>query len=262
MKKKSFFIAFTVFAALLFSTVQGQEYKKELFISGEDTLLLRVMYPKNFDQETAYPLVLFLHGAGERGHDNAKQLVHGASFFADSIHREQFPAVVVFPQCNENDYWARIKTTTDAQGKRSFFFQPRLEPTKAMTLLLSYLDQLLLQKWVEQNRIYLGGLSMGGMGTFELLHRRPDVFAAAFPICGGGDPETTSSFAKKVPLWVFHGKEDAVVPVELSVNMIESLKNNGAEPRLTIYPEVNHNAWDYVFQEKELLPWLFSNRKL
>ena len=262
MKKKPFFIAIAFIAALFFTTVQGQEYKKELFINGHDTLLLRVMYPNNFNPDQSYPLILFLHGAGERGNDNDKQLVHGASFFADSTNREQFPAVVIFPQCPEKDYWARIETTTDAQGKRSFFFKPKLEPTHAMTILLAYLDQLLQQKWTEQSRIYLGGLSMGGMGTFELLYRKPDVFAAAFPICGGGDPETTKIYAKKVPVWVFHGEVDAVVPIELSVKMVESLKNNGAEPRFTIYPEVNHNAWDYVFQEKDLLPWLFSNRKL
>lgn len=261
MKSKLLLVLIFGFVGLFSQSVKAQEYKKEMFISNSDTLLLRVMYPNNFDQNKAYPIVLFLHGAGERGNDNAKQLEHGASFFADSLHRNDFPAVVIFPQCPENDYWARIDSERDEQGKRSFTFHPNLEPTKAMKLLLEYLNQLIAEKWAQQRQIYLGGLSMGGMGTFELLYRRPDVFAAAFPICGGGNPETTSAYAKKVPLWVFHGEVDEVVPVELSLKMVESLKKNGANPRCTIYPNVNHNAWDYTFSEKELLPWLFSNVK-
>ena len=105
------------------------------------------------------------------------------------------------------------------------------------------------------------GLSMGGMGTFELLSRKPNTFAAAVPICGGGDPESVSMYAQTIPLWVFHGAQDNVVNPLQSMEMVSALLNSGAHPRFTLYDFANHNSWDPAFAEPDLLPWLFSNRK-
>ena len=102
---------------------------------------------------------------------------------------------------------------------------------------------------------------MGGMGTFELLRREPNTFAAAFPICGGGHPAIARKFARKVPLWVFHGEKDSVVPVEKSRIMAEAIEKAGGDVKLTIYPGVDHNSWVNAFDEPELLPWLFSHEK-
>jgi predicted peptidase len=130
-----------------------------------------------------------------------------------------------------------------------------------MKLTIGLLDSLLQEDWVDKQRVYVGGLSMGGMGTFELLYRMPEVFAAAFPICGGGNPEMISEKVSDVSVWAFHGEVDPVVPSELSVEMLTAYLKAGVSVKLTLYPGVGHNAWDYAFQEPGLLPWLFSNHK-
>jgi predicted peptidase len=127
-----------------------------------------------------------------------------------------------------------------------------------LKLVMQLLDSLLKMNWVDNDRIYLGGLSMGGMGTFELLYRKPEIFAAAFPICGGGNPEMINKKVSSVEIWAFHGQDDTVVPPELSVKMINALEKAGSNTRLSLYPGVGHNAWDNVFIEPGLLPWLFS----
>ena len=113
---------------------------------------------------------------------------------------------------------------------------------------------------IDPTRRYVGGLSMGGMGTFELVARNPDYFAAAFPICGGGNPDW-SDLLKTTPFWIFHGEDDGVVSVDFSRKMHEALSAEKASVRLTIYPEVNHNSWDNAFAEPDLMHWLFSNKR-
>lgn len=240
---------------------QQSNYEYENYTKGNDTLPYRIMYPAGFDYHHPYPVVFFLHGSGERGNDNDSQLTHGGSFLSSDFARSEYPAVVVFPQCSTNDYWAKVDFGLDSEGKRTFSFRPDLEPNLSMKMLMSLVDSITGLEWADKSQLYVGGLSMGGMGTFELLFRKPDLFAAAFPICGGGLIETTSAYAEKVSLWIFHGEIDSVVPVKFSKDMADAIKKNGGDVHLTIYPEVNHNAWDYVFLEKELLPWLFSRRK-
>lgn len=229
--------------------------------SSGNTLPYRILFPDSFDPEQKYPLILFLHGAGERGDDNARQLVHGGDFFAADSNRRNFPAVIVFPQCQENTYWANVKIHYQQDGSRSFSFDPSGEPTIPMQLTISLLDSLLGEAWVDQSRVYIGGLSMGGMGTFEMLYRMPQIFAAAFPVCGGSNPEMINEAVNKVQVWAFHGTDDGVVKPELSEKMIEAYIKAGAHAWLTLYPGVGHNAWDYVFQDPDLLPWLFSVQK-
>lgn len=240
---------------------QTDIYEKHIFQYNDFSLPYRLMLPDNFDPEKTYPLIVFLHGAGERGDDNEKQLVHGSSFFSSKSNRTDFPAVVLFPQCPQNMYWASVDFLFDDNGKRSFSFQPQREPALALKATMQLIDSIINLAFTDNSRVYLGGLSMGGMGTFELLYRMPDIFAAAFPVCGGNDPSSAAMWAKKVPVWIFHGAIDDVVPVELSLKMYQSARDAGAKPGLTIYPGVNHNAWDYVFREKDLLPWLFSQKK-
>ena len=115
--------------------------------------------------------------------------------------------------------------------------------------------------FIDESRLYVGGLSMGGMGTFEILHRMPNTFAAAFAICGAGNPYSVGNYAKKVDMWVFHGAKDDVVEPSYSKNMVKSLEEAGANVKFTQYPKANHNSWDLAFAEPELLSWLFSNSK-
>lgn len=248
-----------------FTKVSGQHdllYEKKELKRGEEVLLYRIMFPEGFNPSQKYPLILFLHGAGERGNDNQKQLVHGASFFGSDENRKNFPAIVIFPQCKSESYWAKVEFSMNDDGSREFYFDPSGEPTSPMQLLvLELIYHYLSEPYVDTQRVYLGGLSMGGMGTFELLYRMPEVFAAAFPICGGGNPEKISPEVKDVKIWAFHGEADQVVKVGLTLKMVEALRSVGADVRLTLYPEVGHNAWDHVFKERELLPWLFSIRR-
>lgn len=245
----------------LFSCAQKSPYESKIFTLNGDTLPYRIMYPVDFDAAKQYPLLLILHGSGERGSNNEAQLVHGSDLFADPENREKFPAIVIFPQCPSEDYWASVERTLDEKGKRQFGFSGEFEPTHAMTLLISLLEEFREKPWVDLDRLYVGGLSMGGMGTFELLALRPDWFAAAFPICGGGDPASVTKYAGKTPLWIFHGEVDDVVPVSNSIEMADAINKAGGNARLTIYPNVGHDSWTPAFKEPELLLWISEQKK-
>ncbi len=258
---------FLIFLSICFSmaNVKAQDFskfEKKTFVKGIDTLQYRILYPKNFDKTKNYPLILVLHGAGERGSDNEKQLTHGAKLFLDEQVREKYPAVVVFPQCPASSYWSNVTIKVDSSTKKRLFeFQSGGKPTAAMGSLIKFVNDFIKEPYLDKNRLYVGGLSMGGMGTFELLWRKPGKFVAAFPICGGGSPEKVKKYAKKTDFWVFHGDADAVVDPENSEIMVKALKENGANVKFTLYPGVNHNSWDNAFAEPDLLPWLFKHVK-
>ena len=228
----------------------------------EGSLNYRVLYPEGFDPSKKYPLVLFLHGAGERGENNEKQLIHGSKLFLDAQNRKDFPAVVIFPQCPPDDYWANVHRPLDENGKRHFtFFKTSKKPHQSMKGLMSMVDSLSSVSHIDTERMYVMGLSMGGMGTFELVSRMPKTFAAAAPICGGDNPKSAKKYSKKVPFWIFHGLKDDVVPPHFSQDMAKAIEAKGGKVKLTLYPNANHNSWDPAFAEPELLPWLFSKTK-
>lgn len=230
-------------------------YQAEYFASSSgDTLPYRILYPEGYSSSTdTLPLVLFLHGAGERGEDNSAQLTHGAQLFLDSM--SQYPAIVVFPQCGSGSYWVRIERQAD--DLQMPFYEA---PVSDMGMVIELLAQLQAQERIDPSRIYLAGLSMGGFGTFELLARLPRTFAAAVPICGGGNKLLAPLYAQHTPMWIFHGDADSVVSVDLSRKMYKALAEAGGQPKYTEYPEVGHNSWDPAFAEPELLKWLFSHR--
>ena len=205
--------------------------------------------------------MLFFHGAGERGGDNEKQLIHGSSLFLDSLNRKKFPAVVVFPQCPKDDYWSNADVDRNSSGV-TLKFKNGGESTKALSQVINLLDSLINRSFIDKKRIYVGGLSMGGMGTFEIVYRKPDTFAAAFAICGGADPETASAYAQTTPIWIFHGALDNVVNPKYSLEMAEALLKAGAHPRMNLYDTENHNSWDRAFAEADLLPWLFDKKRV
>jgi Predicted peptidase len=252
-----------IIGLLAVQTALGQAalYKKRWYINGKDTLRYRVLLPLDYDSSQTYPLVLFLHGAGERGNNNEDQLKHGSQLFTDSAVRKKYPAIVLFPQCGRNDFWARIKRNPEKDSLGGIAF-PTTEPMgKALNLVSLLLDSLVTTQKVDPRKVYVGGLSMGGMGTFELLWRKPGFFAAAFPICGGGNPETVKLYGRKFPIWVFHGGSDPVVRVSNSRLMVNALKAAKAKVKYSEYPGVGHNSWDNAFAEPDLMPWLFKQRK-
>jgi predicted peptidase len=222
-----------------------------------------MLYPTKYDVNKKYPVILFLHGAGERGKDNEKQLKWGADLFLDSANRAKYPAFVIFPQCPENRTWANMKRDLDgsADSLGNFVFYSAGSEVVPLRLAMKLIDSLSKTAQADPDRIYVGGLSMGGMGTFEILWRKPHFFAAAFAICGGGDPNKVGVYAKDFPIWVFHGGADNVVPVSNSRLMVNSLKAAGAKVKYTEYPGVGHNSWSNAFAEPDFLEWLFQQKK-
>ncbi|WP_040279545.1 carboxylesterase family protein [Psychroserpens damuponensis] len=263
-------LLFLVFSIITFSpnTAKAQEKQssKDLFtyeqhIVKEDTLNYRMLLPKHFDESKTYPLVVMLHGAGERGNDNKRQLAHGSTLFLNETIRDSFPAIVIFPQCPRNDYWSKLEADRTTKPI-TFKYKYNEAPTTSMTLVMDLMDEMVAKPYLKTDQIYVMGLSMGGMGTFEIIHRKPEMFAAGIPICGGGDPESVTTYAQTVPLWILHGAKDDVVDPLLSLNMASAIISAGGFPKLTLYDFANHNSWDPAFAEPDLLKWLFSNSKL
>lgn len=235
-------------------------YAKQLFIHNGDTMRYRILLPENYDRSNKYPLLIILHGAGERGNDNEKQLAHGATLFLKDDVRKKYPAIIVFPQCPEFSFWSNVEIISESRKREFQFKDAESEPTFAMKMLEELLQKLLKDYPVQRKKVYVGGVSMGGMGTFELVARHPKTFAAAFPICGGGSPATAPNLIK-TNWWIFHGAKDELVPPENSAVMVNALKANKANVKFTLYPEANHNSCDLAFEEPELLSWLFSQEK-
>lgn len=236
-------------------------FDKGRFINKRDTIPYRILFPQNFDQTKKYALILVLHGAGERGNNNEAQLVYGPKLFLNDTIRAKYPAIVVYPQCPVDSYWSNVDKQTDASGKTIFHFLEGGEPTRAMSALMGLVSQMLEKPYVDKHCMYVGGLSMGGMGTFEILRRMPNTFAAAFAICGGDNTLNAGIYAKKVPLWIFHGAKDSVVPFDHSQVMVNAIKAAGGNPKFTVYPNDDHNSWNDAFAEPDLIPWLFSHKK-
>ncbi len=235
--------------------VVENQYRKRLFIYQGDTLPYREF---NYSSlwEKRLPLVIFLHGSGERGNDNFSQLSHGSEWIWRAS-LSQYPCHAIFPQCPKNSYWSNVKRTVDSTGKPHFEFNDDTASTKAMKLLMAFVRHLKKQSYLDSNRIYIGGLSMGGMGTIELMKRMPKTFAAAFPICGGGNISNFKPL-RKTQWWFFHGLKDDIVPPSNSIDLVQQLKSNKINVQLTLYPNANHNSWDSAFAESGLLPWLFK----
>ena len=219
-----------------------------------DTLNYRLLFPDS-DTLRRYPLVIFLHGSGERGSDNEAQLKWGVMNFATDQNMIQHPAIVIAPQCPEKVSWSNF-----TRGKTSSDIRLQPTPTKPMELLIALIHQLTKTMRIDSNRIYITGLSMGGFGTFDAIERYPNLFAAAVPVCGGGDISKAASIAH-VPIWIFHGAEDPAVNPAYSVDMLKALNEAGAHPGFTEYPEVGHFSWLGAYSDPLMMEWLFRQHK-
>ncbi|HEV3252466.1 MAG TPA: dienelactone hydrolase family protein [Puia sp.] len=260
MKKIAFLFLLVVFTFGAKAQYRNLYEKKE-FIQKGDTLRYRVLFPLDFRARRKYPVVLVLHGSGERGNDNEAQLSWGADLFADPANRNKFPAIVVFPQCPKESFWVTLSRTNAKDSLGGFRFATDQPPTTPLLLVMELMKSMVDHGEANPNQMYVGGLSMGGFGTFEILWRLPHFFAAAFPICGGGSPEKVDLYAKKFPIWVFHGGSDPVVPVGNSRLMVKALKDSGAMVKYSEYPGVGHDSWKNAFAEPELLSWIFAQYK-
>ncbi|MFN4974132.1 MAG: alpha/beta hydrolase-fold protein [Bacteroidota bacterium] len=253
---------FTCLSLLLLFTAKAQDlslFAKQQYVSGADTLRYRILYPAAYRPEKSYPLIVFLHGSGERGSDNEIQLIHGGKLFVREDIRNSHAAIVVFPQCPKDSAWSRFKRGPKIN---EWIYDATLTATTPALLVKKLMDSLIASGKADKKRVYIGGLSLGGMGTYDMLVRYPGYFAAAFPICGATDVNAFLAQAGPVPMWMFHGAEDAVVPPTFNRELHKGLMEKGARTvKYTEYPGVNHNSWDNAFAESNLLPWMMSKKK-
>lgn len=215
--------------------LEEKQFKK--VVERKISLPYTVYLPENYSPENKYPLVVFLHGAGERGETLEGTTRFG--FLQQAKAGKSFPFIIVAPLCPQERYWGNY-----------------------LESLNDFLDEILATYAVDPARVYLTGLSMGGTGTWQWLMANPERFAAAAPVCGSGIYWYACRVANK-PIWLFHGAEDTTVPVEESLNMYRALKKCGGSPKLTVYETVDHNAWDYAYNN-ELAQWFlqFKNQDL
>jgi predicted peptidase len=213
----------------------------------------RLMKPSGYDATKKYPLVLFLHGAGERGTDNNKQLVAGLNILADPKRIDRYPCFIAAPQCPRSDKWVDVDWEADHHVMKD-------RPTPSLSMALEIVGELQKEFSIDTDRLYIIGYSMGGFGTWDAIQRYPGLFAAAVPVCGGGD-ETAARRIIHVPIWVFHGMLDDIVKVSRSRNMVNALVRAGGVPRYTEYPAINHFCWGLAFSDTTMLDWLFNKIK-
>lgn len=232
---------------------QASVFSYQKYIEKGDTLNYRELFP-DFDTLRKYPLVIFLHGSGERGNDNEAQLKWGVKNFATDEMMKLHPAIVIAPQCPEKKGWSNFSRTSSTE----MTLLPA--PSRQMEMLITLVHKLIEKLPVDTNRIYITGLSMGGFGTFDAIERYPNLFAAAVPVCGGGDVSKAASIAH-IPIWIFHGAEDAAVNPLLSINMVNALTKAGAHPGFTMYPEVGHFSWIAAYSDPMMMEWLFRQHK-
>lgn len=226
----------------------GDEQKEEIFH-------YRLLRPAKVEPEVKYPLIVFLHGAGERGADNKSQLLYLPESMTQAERRAKFPCFVYAPQCRSEKRWVEVHWG----DKQSTSMKPK--PGGQMRMAIAALEQVLQTEPVDRSRVYLTGLSMGGYGSWELAARLPDLFAAVAPICGGGD-EATAKVLAPVPIWAFHGDADRAVPVIRSRRMIDAIKAADGNIKYTEYPGVGHNSWGRAYHDDSgLLDWMFQQRR-
>ncbi len=219
----------------------AQQRKMELEVTNEDEINLKYLFflPQDYysDNNTRWPLILFLHGMGERGTDLELVKIHGIPKIIKT--QKDFPFISISPQCPIEYVWRE---------------KEMLQAVESLIL------KIIKNYRVDKTRVYVTGLSMGGRGTWAIATHRPDLFAAAVPICGGGDPRT-AGLLRDLPFWVFHGALDEVHYPEESEKMIHALKEAGSKVRYTLYPEAYHDSWTETYDNPALYDWMLSNRK-
>lgn len=199
------------------------------------------------------PLVFFFHGAGERGTDNARQLVHGVTELVDWLEKHEKGYKLVAGQVPAGKLWVDVSWSAPAHTMPA-------KPSETMSLAMQLLEAMLKDPAVDADRVYVTGISMGGYGTWDVVSRRPDLFAAALPICGGGDSAQAPRLAK-LPIWTFHGSADGAVPVNRSRAMVSALWAVGSNAHYREYPDMPHDVWTRTYRDPEVLKWFFSQKR-
>ncbi len=234
-------------------------FKKSLFVKNGDSLLYRISFPDSLMSGKKYPLIVYLHGIGSRGSDNWRQLIHGAKFLKNKSIYNQYPAVVLFPQCPKNMMWTH-REKKKINGKWKLSFPVSQPPTLSAELTNALVDKYLEQPYIDSNKVYILGMSMGGMGVLEFLYRWQNKYAAAAVVCGGHNPNITQTYCH-IPIWFFHGNKDRTVPYEYSMKVYEKLEACNKATKYTLYNNTTHNCWDSAYSNPNLLKWLYKFSK-
>lgn len=230
-------------------------FKAESFTSSKGTKInYRIYLPKDYSAEKEYPLILFLHGAGQAGSDNESQLKLGICEPFKNKSSEIYDCIVLAPQCPSGCKWVDVESWGDCKYDSEKI--PESAPLAAVVELFNWAKTAYS---VDKDRVYVTGLSMGGYGTWDLLVRHPDLFAAAMPLCGGADYRK-AELIKDIPIWTFHGKQDGVVPYQGTEKMANAIKELGGNCRFTLYPTMEHGIWPTVYAREDILPWLLSKK--
>ena len=248
-----FIILCCLFTHRGFAQISPFHYRKYTNVNG-DTLLYRFL-ESDYNTSRKFPLIIFLHGSGERGNDNEAQLKWGVMNFATDQNMKLHPAYVIAPQCPADEDWSNFKSD---ENTHQLTLLPK--PSRPMQLLIGLIEELIEKFPVDKNRIYITGLSSGGAGTYDALARYPDLFAAAIPVCGEGDI-TKAALIKDIPIWIFHGAEDPGVNPDQALSMMVALMKAGGHPGYTQYPEVGHFSWIGAYSDPMLMEWLFRQHR-
>ncbi|TAE74104.1 MAG: phospholipase [Bacteroidetes bacterium] len=265
MLRKIFLFCSSFFIFALNSCGQDKKYKdytefsRHIFEGKELKTPYRLLVPKNFDtlnfqkEKQKYPLVIFLHGSGERGETNLVPLTHFAPYVLEEEIRTKYPCFVMIAQCPKDKKWI------ETDWKLASHTQPK-EISSVLDNVLK-ISELIEKKYpIDTQKIYITGLSMGGFGVWDLIARVPEKFAAAVPVCGGGD-EKTAKKMKNLPIWVFHGALDKAVKPERSRNMVKAIEKINGNIKYTEYPDVQHDSWKPAYSDKKMWEWLFKQKK-
>ncbi len=253
--RRYFFLLFLIPNIYLNLSAQNIDTIKGYFLIHSHKLpytLLKIGQATN--SETKIPLILFLHGAGERGDKNIEQLTVGLPVLINTIMTTKtFPCIIVVPQCPANQKWVNTDWT-----KTSHLMEMNMAwPLQATVQLLDSIIRK--ESLVDSNSIYLTGISMGGFGTWELLQRFPKKYAAAIPICGGGDTTLASSLIY-TPIWAFHGRKDKLVKVSRTTDMITAINKKKKTAKSTILENEGHLCWNTAYKNITAINWLFLQR--
>lgn len=225
-------------------------FRKETYTDKKGNKMpYRLFVPPNYNAKQQYPLVFWLHGAAGRGSDNVEQISggneNGTHTWTTPAHQAQFPAFVLAPQCAEDRFWSDPDSN---------------EISPQLLMALDVLAEVQKEFSIDADRIYVAGQSMGGLGVWALLQSQPDRWAAALVLCAY-DNFTNVKAVGRVPLWVFQGDADMVVPVDLVRQMVKDLKKSGAQPRYSEYHKVGHDVWVKAFAEPDLVVWLAAQKR-
>ena len=241
-----------LFFLVVFTESNAQQEK---FIVSNGKKLPLKEYVVNGDYEARLPFILFLHGAGERGSDNVSQTKVGLPVLMETLKSAGLEHYILWaPQCPTDQRW------TDVDWKAIEHTMEK-NPTWPMKVLMDGIDSLVLNtQMIDTTRMYIVGLSMGGYGTWEYIARQPYRFAAAMPVCGGGDIAQAKNNTQTA-VWAFHGKADNVVPYENSIRMVKETKKVNTNVHLSSYPNVKHGSWNKAFAEQKIVRDFISTQK-